>query len=406
MIAGWSGLTKAKDRGALLINRAPTSRYLPVLAGGVCLLILLMGLVYFGVRMGAAAEGDIKTGVLWWQWLWSGQLFDRLDFSNYQYLVFYLIIGGGVSLLGHSFLWVFVLLNAILFSAMVWLGFRFWARVGEASGLLMMGLGLLLFLGLPDVPLWVYYIFYDVIFLFAVGLYWYFLAGAVIDRRIRSWLIAWLVALCSLVVHPRGILLVLFLIGAGVYLAIGRRLKRPGLTLVVTLGLMGLLAIGGWPALVFLHNDVVPPAVARWYAMGVVVLNRPETYLSGPSSYWDYVWITLQRIGYFLVPLRAGYSIGHNIIGVIYALFLAFFCLRGWRWLWGLNERSRGLASLLVLFCCAFTLFHGMMVVDYDWRYQMPAMVPAWLLAGFGIPTLLRGRLTPREPEVYRHGSK
>ena len=117
----------------------------------------------------------------------------------------------------------------------------------------------------------------------------------------------------------------------------------------------------------------------------MIVVHRVETYVEPPREYSEFVTFTATRFWRFFVPISAGYSLRHKLVVLAYVPLFLWLTWRGWRTLRRDGGRRAELAWIAVLSALYFGLFHAMVGVDFDWRYQVPAMVPLWLIAGFGL---------------------
>ena len=127
-------------------------------------------------------------------------------------------------------------------------------------------------------------------------------------------------------------------------------------------------------------------------------VRPPGTYLAPPVAYLDVVRLSLMRLVYFFFPLRVGYSPRHNIVLILYTPMLVAFGWLGWRELLRRGAAHASLACLLIAFTFDFGLFHSMTYVDFDWRYQVPAMLSAFVIGGFGVARLFEAPGTVDEP--------
>lgn len=302
-----------------------------------------------------------------------------------------LLVAGGHRVLGPALPTAFVLSNIALFSAAVYFVFRVWATIAPASGLAPIALGVALFLTAPDLAVWSYYLLPDTLFLFLVAAFLFHLTRAALGVGERQWTKSLIWALLACLARPPGyVILGYWAIAAGT----GRRSGwlaswRLALCLVV---LPTLVALVVWPTVLALSPRPDPrswPFVSAvlgeidyWYLQGAVVCSRPETYLPPPVSVLDFMKIAAMRLVYFYYPLRGGYSMAHNALSGVYFAALALAAYAGWRRLRQMGPDHARLASLLVAFSYVFGLFHSMTELDYDWRYQLPAVLAGVVLAG------------------------
>lgn len=364
----------------------------PAAAAGACAALLLAGLVAYGPHEGGDTTRYVAYGRELWHALANVQLPD-LPASAALYLAPSLVIGAASIAFGEGFALACVLLNIALFSCLAACLFAVWGRAwDEPPGVVAIVGGLFLLLGNPDVVVWNYFVLSDVMFLFLVAALWYGVALAMTTGARAAWWGAALIAAAALVCRPTAPPLVASLLGA-ILLWRASEGRGHGRTLVALGVIPALGALLLWPVLVYLAaaegtaaGSLVPDLLLGHYQAGTVIVDRPETAHVAPRGYVDFVAITLDRFASFYIPLRRGYSVAHNVLVGAYALGFGLALWSGWR---RLASRWPALAEAAALSALYFGLFHAMVVVDFDWRYQLPAMVPLWLVAGYGLPAQL-----------------
>ncbi|HEX8579892.1 MAG TPA: hypothetical protein VF655_09905, partial [Allosphingosinicella sp.] len=132
--------------------------------------------------------------------------------------------------------------------------------------------------------------------------------------------------------------------------------------------------------------------ISSTYLEGLVVWQRPETYLAPPHGLAGYLAIMAARFGWFFAPGAAGYSGAHWIIQI--AFFAPAYGLASWfvftllagRSTLERSSRDVGLAALGAILL--YAMFHALMHVDYDWRYRIPVLPHLILLAACGFSDL------------------
>jgi hypothetical protein len=366
--------------------------------------------IVVGPRMGGDSSGYIDGGRMFWANLLAGRPGD-VSPTQWLYAVPMLVIGGGSWLLGTSFPPAFVALNCGVFAVMVWLQVRTWQRLVPVNAQDVRGLivavacGLGLITGLPYVPYWNYYILSDVLFLGWVGFFWFALVRTLVNELRHGWSLTAAIAAAAMLMRPTAFMLVGFWVMARLYAASrGRSAARwivPAL--FVAPALYALLV---FPWLVYEKGRGAPVPAAMAPALlvslfhdGVVVGARFETYRPKPVEYGDFVAIAVARLAYFYIPVRAGYSALHKILSVGWACLAVALISIGWNFLRRTGGAYASVATLALLFCWLFALGHAMIVVDYDWRYQLPPMIAAWTLGGCGVILLGRHVSTRRSDD-------
>jgi hypothetical protein len=257
---------------------------------------------------------------------------------------------------------------------------------------------LLLYLGCFDLLVWVPFILSDATFVclaFAI----FTLAAARILGDSKGWLPVLGPAAAGIFYRPTGIVLVPDLAWA-VYLAqTGKRpVRRAPLLAALAAGTVAsVLAFawfmqdpGRWPfgALAVSFRDS-----AHYYALGEVVSGRLETFHAPPRQLADFALISADRFLHFFAVDAAAFSRAHFAVELVF--FLPCYALAAWLalalWRGGAPfeapERKVFLAAFGALFSYGF--FHGLVQVDFDWRYRVPVLPHLILLAAGGLADLV-----------------
>lgn len=316
-----------------------------------------------------------------------------------------------------------IVLNAVLFSITVSLAVWFWTTVhgtwDEAwsrRGFFMAAAGgLYIMFGLPDAFLWSYAILTDIIFTFWVSVFVVAVAGAIVKGGRFLWIVALIAALTAPFVRPTGFLLPLLLVYAAALVWVYRKGTSVKVASLVSIGVATVLAFVIFPGVVLLAmkkywliKSLAPDPLDDYLAWtvsffrhGIVVKTRVELLLDSPPSYLEIIRIMLHRLLYYWVPIRFGdrpYSMMHNVVNAVYIVAVLPLFFVGATRLFQ-DGRTIALAALFLLMVgYAFALMHAMTLVGFDWRYQVPAMVPFWLFAGCGLYSLLGRAARSRTP--------
>jgi hypothetical protein len=149
--------------------------------------------------------------------------------------------------------------------------------------------------------------------------------------------------------------------------------------------------VGQWP-LNFGRGYI--ELIATYYAEGRVIDDRPELNLSNPTIYTDYLVIILTRIVYFFVFAIDAFStrhIAYNLLTFppIYLLGILFWVGQIVGSNVDKNERIRLVGVTSTAIIVLIVLFNSFLMIDYDWRYRVPAIPFMVILASFGFNTLL-----------------
>lgn len=326
----------------------------------------------------------------------------KTSFPPLLYVLFATLLAGLRLAFGSGWDEALVVLNFAAHVALGALVVRLAVRL-TGSGLAGWG-ALLLYLGCFDLLVWVPFILSDASFVF-LAFFIFTLAAARILGDARTWLPLVAPAVTGIFYRPTGIVLVPDLAWA-IYLARADalRLRRGPALAALGAGAVALTFAFAW----FMQDPARWPFdafatsfrdTAALYAIGEVVSARPETFHSPPRQLTDFVLISADRFLHFFAVDAAAFSPVHRIAG--YAFFLPCYALAAWlavalwrgRTGFAAPERKVFLAAFGALL--SYALFHGLVQIDYDWRYRVPILPHLILLAAGGLADLAR-RVTVR----------
>ncbi|HEX8525562.1 hypothetical protein [Allosphingosinicella sp.] len=250
-----------------------------------------------------------------------------------------------------------------------------------------------LYLGCFGIAQWVRFALSDTTFCLLAFLIFSLAAERVLGDA-RRWGGVALLAVVGVFYRPTGLVLLPDL-GWAAYLSRrgSPRIGRTAALLVLAALILGAAAAfawfmqdpGRWP---FDTLSATFRYVAADYALGEVVSARSETYHSPPSALLDYMLISADRFLHFFAPGAAGFSAGHWAAELVffipcYALALwLLVALCGGRTAFGDREQRVFLAAAGAIL--AYAVFHGLVQVDFDWRYRLPILPHLILLAAGG----------------------
>lgn len=112
------------------------------------------------------------------------------------------------------------------------------------------------------------------------------------------------------------------------------------------------------------------------YLEGMVVLGRPETWATPPQSWLDILKIYLLKVLHFWAPWAESYSFVHKLLNGLFWAFCAG-AIVGWPFVKPcVQDSQRFYLKLLVITAVSVTAFHAATMVDFDWRYRYPLVLP------------------------------
>ncbi len=395
---------------------------LPKLAFGVSVVLLAMGAVFYGIQVSVDTQWFVKNGLYLWRWLLDPDA-ESLDYDKFQQMRAYVVpslLLGGAELLPSAISSGFIVgVQILMYSVVVSICFQIWQLDGQRSRpqlLFLLG-GLFITFGLVDVPIWTFWLLTDITFLLWMALFVWALVLSITSGCRVCWAGSLILSILALIVRPTGVCLPFIWAATAMFWVSYRRAGRSLLPLVILLivpvalavfvvPLMFLVDQNGHPFPAWFEKSVVGQAFSQASDLagrGTVVANRDDTTFYSPSAYFDYVSIVLSRLYYHYVPFRHDHSMAHQITNIIYfptALMLAAY---GLKYLLQRNEQMVGVAAIIIISSVYLGLFHGITLLAFSWRYQVPATFCLWLAAGFGMKYILGKANQPLRSAVGGH---
>ena len=118
--------------------------------------------------------------------------------------------------------------------------------------------------------------------------------------------------------------------------------------------------------------------IYRFIAEGAIVTEREGSNTHFSGHYLDYVRLYLLRVVFFFSPVSKDFSLIHNVCNLIWLGSYGFSIL-GWFYLSKKKQLScahnKILTGVLILIL-AVACYHSAILLDYDWRYRYPVILP------------------------------
>jgi hypothetical protein len=122
---------------------------------------------------------------------------------------------------------------------------------------------------------------------------------------------------------------------------------------------------------------------------GMIIHDRPETWVESPETFFDLTYLYYTRFLYFFAPYVKAFSKIHIILNLLQAVVIIFSFT-----IWLLLEQkynSINKTLALILIISVFVgAFHSFIIIDYDWRYRFPIIMPLLFVFPISIEIILR----------------
>ncbi|MDA8858555.1 hypothetical protein N9I48_01435 [Candidatus Pelagibacter sp.] len=140
---------------------------------------------------------------------------------------------------------------------------------------------------------------------------------------------------------------------------------------------------------IYLINNNQVAFLLKYANKGIVVIARPETFIQPPITFVDNLYLYFIKIIIFFKPYAAKYSMIHTILNTFHT-FLIIFSIIIWSYL---NESIKSINEtflFILLMSLMVSAYHSFTIIDYDWRYRFPLILPLIMLFPISIEMLLR----------------
>lgn len=137
--------------------------------------------------------------------------------------------------------------------------------------------------------------------------------------------------------------------------------------------------------------------IARMVAKGMVVHDRPDTFVTMNGGAVDIARLYGLRLLAYFSPYASTYSLPHLlgngvVLGLPLAALLAVVGRKS-----ELTPPQWQAVALLLALCLGFAMFHAATLIDYDWRYRFPIVAPLLLFTAVVGEGVLRARARRRD---------
>ena len=113
--------------------------------------------------------------------------------------------------------------------------------------------------------------------------------------------------------------------------------------------------------------------------VGMIIHDRPDTWIDNQNNFFDVVYLYFLRSINFFNPYASTFSKFHIILN-----FMQFFTILFSILVWLLSSSYKKIQIKITLFILIISLFvaefHAFTLIDYDWRFRFPVILPLLML--------------------------
>jgi hypothetical protein len=122
---------------------------------------------------------------------------------------------------------------------------------------------------------------------------------------------------------------------------------------------------------------------------GIIIHDRPETWIAPPNTFIDILKLYFLRLVNFFNPYAESFSTIHIILNS-FQFFIVLSSSIAWIFIGG-NVKSIDRTILFILLLSfSVASFHAFTLIDYDWRYRFPIILPLIMILPLSIEIFLK----------------
>ncbi len=139
-------------------------------------------------------------------------------------------------------------------------------------------------------------------------------------------------------------------------------------------------------------NGVRFDFITNMVKKGMIIHDRPETWVDEPKSFVDIVYLYFLRLINFFNPYASTFSIAHIVLNLIQTI-LILNSIFIWVFFIGQFKVIDKIFMFILLLAFSVAAFHSFILIDYDWRYRFPVILPLLMLLPISLEILLRKKI-------------
>jgi len=122
---------------------------------------------------------------------------------------------------------------------------------------------------------------------------------------------------------------------------------------------------------------------------GMIIHDRPNTWVDTPSNFIDVMLIYFLRLINFFNPYASTFSTLHIVINIFHTL-LIFLSISIWSFLSFQLKIQDKIFFFIIILSLFVDTFHSFILIDYDWRYRFPIILPLLILFPISFENIIR----------------
>ena len=128
---------------------------------------------------------------------------------------------------------------------------------------------------------------------------------------------------------------------------------------------------------------------------GMIIHDRPDTWLDSPNNLFEVLYIYFLRFVNFFNPYASTFSLIHILLNCLQVFLILFSIL-----IWFFDIEIRAVDKIffyIIMLALSVAAFHSFILIDYDWRYRFPIILPLLILFPISLEILFKRKLIYRQ---------
>jgi len=256
---------------------------------------------------------------------------------------------------------------------------------------LIVSIGILILTLSVDLLVWPRYVLTDTIFSFLIILSVYLIIKNIVQKKINYFYLILLIILIFLT-RPSSIpfisVIIFFIIISKFQIKFS--IKLISLTFIsLCIITPFILAVFYQFMEVYLVDNPRARFLINMVKKGMIIHDRPDTWIDGPKSFIDIVHLYFVRFLFFFSPYANSFSILHIVLNLLHT-FIVLFSISVWLIVGERNYTINKVIALILLITISAAAFHSFTLIDYDWRYRFPIIMPLLIIFPLSFEIFLR----------------
>ena len=246
-----------------------------------------------------------------------------------------------------------------------------------------------------DMLTWPRFILSDVIYIFLVISSIYIVLNIIINNKI-DYIKLSLIILLLLSSRPTSIPVIFSIFLFILFLKFKFLLKKKYILLILLTMIISAPFVLGFVYLFLEYNFSDKSKVEFLINMvkqGMIIHDRPDTWVSSPNNFFDLVIIYVLRIVNFFNPYASTFSVLHILLNFIQTILIVISIII-WLFSFSSVEIKDKLFFFIILLSLSVASFHSFILIDYDWRYRFPIILPLIMVIPISLEMIFKKKLT------------